>query len=385
MVQVKEARERSLERHAVGALPLIHRMAERIGLRELLSRYVRAHGNDQVPVVDTLLLLLYNLTLGKEPLYELRQWVSGIDPRAVGYPSLDPEKFNDDRFTRALDRLYLADRASLMTEFVTKVVREFRLDLARIHNDSTTVKAYGSYPGTTRSGLELKQGHSKDHRPDLKQLVFSLSISADGAVPVHHKVYSGNRTDDSTHIETWKTVRKIAPKVDFLYVADSKLCTDEQLHYIDIRGGRAVTIIPETWSEVVAFKETLKATRKAKKEIWRRVKPGAESETEYFSAFVGDYYTHKRGYRIHWIYSSEKRKRDRTNREQRLTKAEQALMELNAKLNTRKFKLKENIETTVSEIQAKHRVAELLEVQIGVSRETYRVKAGKGRPGKHSS
>ncbi|MCP4285055.1 MAG: DUF4277 domain-containing protein, partial [Gammaproteobacteria bacterium] len=186
---------------------------------------VRAHGNDQIPVVDTLMLLLYNLTLGKDPLYELQPWVAGIDPRAIGYPSLESGKFNDDRFARALDRLYMADRASLMTEFVTNVVREFRIDLARIHNDSTTVKAYGAYPGRTRSGLELKQGHSKDHRPDLKQLVFSLSISSDGAVPVHHKVYSGNRTDDSTHIETWETVRKIAPTVDFLYVADSKLCT----------------------------------------------------------------------------------------------------------------------------------------------------------------
>ena len=86
----------------------------------------------------------------------------------------------------------------------------------------------------------------------MKQLVFSLSISSDGAVPVHHKVYSGNRTDDSTHIETWKIVRKIAPTVDFLYVADAKLCTDEQLHYIDKRGGRAVTIMPETWGEVAA-------------------------------------------------------------------------------------------------------------------------------------
>ena len=36
----------------------------------------------------------------------------------------------------------MADRASLMTEFVTNVVREFNLDLARIHNDSTTLKAY---------------------------------------------------------------------------------------------------------------------------------------------------------------------------------------------------------------------------------------------------
>ncbi|MCP4945989.1 MAG: hypothetical protein GY923_00630, partial [Aestuariibacter sp.] len=205
------------------------------------------------------------------------------------------------------------------------------------------------------------------------------------AVPVHHKVYSGNRTDDSTHTETWETVRKIAPKVDFLYVADSKLCTDEQLHYIDKRGGRAVTMMPETWAEVAAFKARLKVTRKAKKEIWRRPIPGSDDQTEYFSVIAGEHYTQKRGYLIHWIYSSEKRKRDRMNREQRLTKAEQALMELNARLNTRKLKLKENIDAAVAEIQDKHRVNELLVVQIGASREEYRVKAGKGRPGKHSS
>jgi transposase len=385
MAHVTEATQRSLKRHLVGALPLIHRMAARIGLKELLNRYVRAHGNDQIPVVDTLMLLLYNLTLGKDPLYELQHWVTGIDPRAIGYRSLESEKFNDDRFARALDRLYMADRASLMTEFVTNVVREFKLDLARMHNDSTTVKAYGAYPGRTRSGLELKQGHSKDHRPDLKQLVFSLSISSDGAVPVHHKVYSGNRTDDSTHIETWETVRKIAPKGDFLYVADSKLCTDEQLHYIDTRGGRAVTMMPETWAEVAAFKARLKVTRKAKKEIWRRPIPGSDDQTEYFSVIAGEHYTQKRGYLIHWIYSSEKRKRDRMSREKRLTKAEQALMELNAKLNTRKLKLKDNIDAAVAEIQDKHRINELLVVQIGASREEYRIKAGKGRPGKHSS
>ena len=51
--------------------------------------------------------------------------------------------------------------------------------------------------------------------------MFSLSLSADGAVPVHHKVYAGNRTDDTTHIETWNWIRKITPGPDFLYVADS--------------------------------------------------------------------------------------------------------------------------------------------------------------------
>ena len=375
---------RRLKRHVVGGLPLLHRVAERIGLKALFGRYVPAHGNDQVPVVDTLMLLVYNLTLGKDPLYELQAWVGAIEGRAIGDSTLAAEKFSDDRFGRALDRLYRADRASLMTELVTTVVRTFALELPRIHNDSTTVKAYGEYPGSTPGGLALKRGNSKDHRPDLKQLVFSLSITCDGAVPVHHKAYAGNRTDDTTHIETWNTVRKIAPTADFLYVAESKLCTDAQLHYIEQRGGRAVTIIPETWGEVAAFKAQLRTTRKAKQEIWRRPRPDDDEQTEYFSVFLGEYTTEKRGYRIHWIYSSEKRRRDRMSREQRLSKAETALMELNAKLNTRKLKHKENIEAAAEAIVDNYQVKRFLGLAIGTSREEYRVKVGKGRPGNHA-
>ncbi len=384
LASMTRPQSRRLKRHFVGGLPLLHRLAERIGLKALFSRYVPAHGNDQVPVVDTLMLLVYNLTLGKDPLYELQAWVGAIEGRAIGYSALAAERFSDDRFGRALDRLYKADRASLMAELVTTVVRTFALELPRIHNDSTTVKAYGEYPGRTPAGLALKRGKSKDHRPDLKQLVFSLSVSSDGAVPVHHKVYSGNRTDDTTHIETWNTVRKIAPAGDFLYVADSKLCTDEQLHYIEQRGGRAVTIIPETWAEVAAFKVQLRTTRKTKQEIWRRAKPEDGEQTEYFSVFVGDYHTEKRGYRIHWIYSSEKRRRDRMSREKSLSKAETALMELNAKLNTRKLKEKEHIEASAVAIVEKYQVKAFLRLEIGTSREEYRVKVGKGRPGNNA-
>ena len=71
----------------------------------------------------------------------------------------------------------MTDRASLMTEIVVFFVKEFEIALARLSNDATTIKAFGKYPGRTKTGLELKQGNSKDHRPDLKQLVFSLSIA----------------------------------------------------------------------------------------------------------------------------------------------------------------------------------------------------------------
>ncbi|MCP4285901.1 MAG: IS1634 family transposase, partial [Gammaproteobacteria bacterium] len=375
---------RTHKRHHVGALPLLHAIAKRLWLEEVLSRYVRSHGNDEIAVVDTLVLLTYNLTIGKQPLYELPEWINSLDLRPVGYGELEVCRFNDDRFGRALDRLYEADRACLMTELVTNCVRAFELDLERIHNDSTSIKGYGKYPGKTRTGVELKRGHSKDHRPDLKQLVFSLSVCADGAVPVHHKVYAGNRTDDTTHIETWTTLRKILPRSDFLYVADSKLCTDEQLSNIVANGGRAITIIPETWSEVAQFKSMLRTTRKAKKEIWRRPKPEHPTRLEYFSVFEGKYFTAKRGYRIHWIYSSEKCHRDRASREARLLKAEEALLRLNSRLNTRKLKTKEDIETATDTILQRYEVVDILALHIAPSKVSEKIQIGKGRPGKHT-
>jgi hypothetical protein len=102
---------RTLKRHHVGALPLWQAIAQQLGLKDVLERYVARHGNNRVSVVDTLVLLSYNLTIGKEPLYELADWVQSLDLRPLGYSEFELEWFNDDRFGRALDRLYGAERA----------------------------------------------------------------------------------------------------------------------------------------------------------------------------------------------------------------------------------------------------------------------------------
>ena len=384
MDQSQSAKSRTLKRLQVGGLPLIHAIAERMRLKDILYKYIPAHGNEEIPAVETLMLLVYNLILGKDPLYELQEWAESLDFRCINNEDYENVKFNDDRFGRVLNKLYLVDRASLMTELVVFFVKEFDIAVERLNNDSTSIKAFGRYPGRTKTGLELKKGKSKDHRPDLKQLVFSLSIAADGAVPIHYKCYPGNVTDDKTHIETWNSLLKITGCPDFLYVADSKLCTDEQLSYIVDNGGRVVTIIPETWKEVESFKEKLRKTKKAKDIIWRRRKPGSDNKKEYFSAFRGDYFTTKRGYKIHWIYSSEKRKRDRENRDKHLKKVEQCLAKLNGKINKRGLKTSTAIEEAAQQIVAEHKLENFFHISIGTITEKYQVQIGTGRPGKNT-
>lgn len=56
--------DEGLTRFAVSGIPLITSIAERLGLKDTLSSYLPAYGNESIPVVDTLMLLLCNITLG---------------------------------------------------------------------------------------------------------------------------------------------------------------------------------------------------------------------------------------------------------------------------------------------------------------------------------
>lgn len=348
---------------------------------EILSEHIPYSSRGTIPDADTLLLLVINIAVARDPLYELQQWVESLDLRCLGYQEEPEATFSDDRFGRALDKLYRTDRASLMTSMVVSAVRTFQIGLARIHSDCTSVKAFGKISGKTKTGFELNHGYSKDHRPDLKQLVFCLSICEDGAVPVHHKVYPGNCPEDNTHIETWNTLREIHGSPDFIYVGDGKLCGQKQLKHIVGNGGRAITNLPEGRLEAGRFKDTLRAAPLGKKLIWRRPKPNDESRTEYFHLYQGKYFMQPGGYPIWWFVSSEKRRRDRYAREEQLRKANSSLLKLSLKINRGKLKQKGNIEKTAAEILEKRHLRRLVRVEVNKHMERTQT-LRRGRPGK---
>lgn len=135
-------------------------------------------------------VLLRNILLAREPLYGLTDWAQRFDEPLLGLPADAASLFNDDRVGRCLDGLFLADRAALMTAVVVGAVRTFKLDLSELHNDPTSISFSGEYAaadGTARKGRathRITYGHSKDRRPDLKQLLFVLTTTADGGVPI---------------------------------------------------------------------------------------------------------------------------------------------------------------------------------------------------------
>jgi transposase len=368
-------KKNTISRKTIGELPVCIRIAEQLGFQDVLKKYIPIRHNESLNAVDALMLLVFNMACGRQPLYKVADWVKQCDAHLFEF---DTHCVNDDRFARALDKLYQADRASIMTDVVTTMIKNLDITCDQIHNDSTSLKTTGHVPGKTKQGLEMKRGHSKDHRPDLKQLVYSLSITCDGAVPVHMKTYSGNRTDDTTHIETWNTLTKILNKKDFLYVADCKLCTDAQLTHITGHHGRAITVVPKSWKETKQFMDEQKKFPKGKTKIWSRPSyPGSPDDKDIIYAFDGSYASLKHAYPIHWYYSSNKREKDALSRQSKMQQMEKELNQLTGKNGKQTLKTKTQLSAFIETRLNHYKLTGLYDITIAEHHTPHQQKVGR--------
>ena len=251
----------TLDRQRLGPLPLVNHFLDRLGLLPLLDRFVPSPARRGGPSSARALgVLLRSILLEREPIYRQAELAASFAPVAFGLQEGEAAQMGDDRVGRALDHLFDADRASLLTEVVLTLHRRFGVAFERFHNDSTSVRFCGQHPGAKGGSLRGKKtpwityGYSKDHRPDLKQIVYILTTSDDGHVPVDFRCEDGNTNDSRTHVETWDQLRALTGRADFLYVADAKLCSYEAMEHIDRAHGRFLTVLPRSRGEDAHFR-----------------------------------------------------------------------------------------------------------------------------------
>ncbi len=339
----------TLDSQVIGSLPVVNHFLGRLRLDEALARHVPADDRRlRLAPAVALGVVVRNLVVCHRPLYALGEWAAAYDPALLGLAPGDAALLNDDRVGRVLERLFDADRASLLTEVIVGAVRAFAIDCSQLHNDSTTITftgAYRSAAGGSRGGkptAAVTFGHNKDHRPDLRQLVWILTVSADGAVPLAHRVASGNTTDDTTHIPTWDELAALVGRKDFLYVADCKLATRAAMEHIDEHGGRFVTILPRTRKEDGWFRDWITRHTPAWVEAARRPARRRDEPDDVYWTFESPLPTGE-GYRVIWVRSSAKTARDAGLRAARFQRATDALEDLARRLGGPKCRLKTRV------------------------------------------
>ena len=365
---------------------------DRLGIDRLLEAHVPGDGRLRVSPAAALGVVVRNLVMRHAPVYALGEWAGRYDPSAVGLAGDDLAALNDDRIGRMLARLFDADRASLLTRLVLDTVESFELDLSRLHNDSTSIKLCGAYDtadGQTRGGKPtpaVKHGFSKDHRPDLKQLVWMLTVTADGAVPIAFRVADGNTADVTTHIDTWDALVALTGEVGFLYVADAKLATFDNCRHIHTRGGRFLSVLPAARREDRIFRDWVVDNRPDWVEIARRPTRDAELPEDIICAYE-DHLPSADGHRIVWIHSSAKARRDATRRHQAITKAIAAIDALNLRLSSPRCRIKTAVgaEAEAREVIAEVNATRWVNLHVEADTvESFR-QAKRGRPGPNTA
>jgi transposase len=298
-------------------------------------------------------------------------------------------RLHDDRLGRSLDRMFEGIGPALIMAVVRHVIREFSISLDELHNDSTTVSFYGAYDEARQENEQrgrpthaITWGHSKARRPDLKQLLYILTVTSDGNVPIYFTSASGNVVDDGTHVGTWDLLYELIGHADFLYVADCKLASSENLSYIATRGGRFVTVLPRGRSEDTAFRQRLRATPSVLK--WTRLYARSNDQGHIIDELFacGDDHVHSEGYRLLWYRSTRKAEQDKSRRARSIQKATEALSDLRQRLQgpRTRFRERSKVEQALAERLAEAEASSWLLVEIEEKEEETFRQATRGRP-----
>ena len=112
-----------------------------------------------------------------------------------------------------------------------------------MHVDTTSFSVHGAYDTSDAEHMEdapsdataitVTHGYSKDHRPDLKQVVLSLAVAGGSGMPLWMTACSGNASDKVVLPETIERVDAFCREIDgthpMRWVADAALYTEDNL------------------------------------------------------------------------------------------------------------------------------------------------------------
>src|SRR3954447_12631868 len=150
-------------------------------------------------------------------------------------PRAGLEAMDEDQAYRAMDLLVEADAQAKLQEAVFLACADLlNLDADLLFFETTSTYFERDEPESGQGAFRVF-GHSKDHRPDLPQIVIGLAVTREG-IPVRVWCWPGNTNDMSVIKEVkddlrgWRLGRVVT-------VVDRGFSSDQNLRYLTRAGG----------------------------------------------------------------------------------------------------------------------------------------------------
>lgn len=227
---------RFLESRPFGGGYLLDGLWRRLGIGVALGRLARSRR--VTPQVERLVFaLVCNRALAPSSKRAALEWVR----EDVQLPGVDALGADPQVFYRAMDFL-LSSEEEIQREVFFSVANLLNLEVDVIFFDSSST--YFEIEDEDEADAEQQLeglrrfGASKDHRPDLPQVVVGLAVTREG-VPVRCWVFPGNASDQllirqvKDDLRAWKLNR-------VLWVVDTGFASEENRRYLQRAGGHYI-------------------------------------------------------------------------------------------------------------------------------------------------
>jgi len=213
---------------ALGGAWLLDALWRRLGVDEALGR-VLGPRRFTTDVERVLFAMVANRALDPCSKLACSEWA--IEDAVIpGRGGID-----EDQCYRAMDLLVEADAAAKVQEAVFFACADLlNLEVDLLFFDTTSTYFERDEPEQGDGAFRV-YGHSKDHRPDLPQVVIGLAVTREG-IPVRVWVWPGNTNDMSVigevknDLRGWRLGRVVT-------VVDRGFSSDENLRYLTRAGG----------------------------------------------------------------------------------------------------------------------------------------------------
>jgi transposase len=320
------------------------------------------------PGLAVVAMILNGLGFTNRRLYLTHQFFGSKAIERLLGPDLEAKDITDYTLGHALDDISEYGSSKLFAEVAFGIAIENNLLEDKNHLDTTSILVHGAYEVDDDPKIvEVKHGFSKDHRPDLKQVVLSLVVNGASSIPLWMDALDGNSSDKESFHETIKKVEDFRAQIDlkgkFKWIADAALYTKERL--LKSNDYIWVTRVPENIAEAKNLVE------KADKEIaW------AEGEKGYKTAEYKSFYG---GIEQRWllVFSEQAYEREKNTLEKKLKREEEELKQALWHFGNQEFHCKGDAYKAFEEFKKDYKFHTILAELVSVSKNP-----GRGRPKK---
>ncbi len=193
-------------------LGLVSGMIEQLGIVEEIDSRIEQDLNERHVSIGlgVKAMIINGLGFTQRTLYMVSNYFENLPIELLLGSGIEPSHLNDSVLGRILDDIYEYGCTKLYSELAIQICKNLGLAPEVLCMDSTDFHLDGKYNSELElekdsKVLHLTRGYSRDHRPDLNQVVLNLIVENQAGIALHMEAHSGNKSDKVIFRETIKT------------------------------------------------------------------------------------------------------------------------------------------------------------------------------------